>query len=455
MVVVYGRRRIGKTETIRHFITTHNLKALEVAGVSGAIKKVQIKSFLRKIKLFANSNLIDNIKIDDWNDIFYSLEIVINNLNIEEKKLIFIDEFPWFDTQKSGFLEAFCEFWNSFCTKRDDIIVIVCGSAASYMINKIIRNKKTLHGRVTHKINMEQFKLKDTKELLLSKGCNWSNKAIVDTYIAFGGIAKYLKDSDCSLTPQDNINHLCFDRDGLLVDEYEDLFESLFHRATMHRRLMDILSKKWSGYTQVQLAKMLKCTSSSIAIPLKELEVSGFLISVEKLGQTRRDKIFRNVDCFSYFYHKWMKNNLNNNWLNTANTQAFKIWSGIAFENICHIHIKEIKNKLGISGVDTSTHYWNYKCNKEENENGAQIDMIIEHKNGSNNLDIIECKYHKEKYTITDSYYNDLRQKISIFDRQTKNKYNIRVIFISSYGVEENTYYNDIVNLQLTLNDLF
>jgi len=453
LCVMYGRRRIGKTETVRYFIKSNNLQALEVTGVYKESKKNQIKSFARaanRLGLQSEPNL--NSIPTDWNDAFYFLEETIAKLSLLEKKVIFLDEFPWLDSPKSGFFEAFSHFWNNFCTNRDDLLVIVCGSAASYMMNKIIKNKKTLHNRIAQKISLDSFDLKDTKRLIDSKGCHYSNKSIVDIYMALGGVAKYIDDIDCSLTPNENLQNMCFSKDGILVNEYEDLYESLFERATMHRKIMNLLSGKWSGYSQKEVAAHLKTSSSSVTIPLKELELSGFISSVTKFGQKSRDKIYRATDCFSYFHNKWMKD-FNKDWNTIFLSQSYKSWAGFAFENICHIHTDTIKHILGISGVATQTHYWSYKS-ENESESGVQIDMMLEYTDGSKNIDIIEYKYHNSEYLITKEYRDELINRLNIFNQQTNNRYNIRLIFITANGLVKNQYCNEIVHKTLTIEQL-
>ncbi|KIM11436.1 MAG: hypothetical protein KU38_06480 [Sulfurovum sp. FS08-3] len=453
LCVVYGRRRIGKTETIRYFIKSNNLQALEITGVYKEAKKNQIKSFVRAINRFGlQKSETSNLPLNDWGDAFYLLEDTIEKLQRKEKKVIFLDEFPWLDSAKSGFFEAFSHFWNNFCTNRDDLLVIVCGSAASYMMNKIIKNKKTLHNRIAQKISLNSFDLKDAKRLIDSKGCHYSNKSIVDIYMALGGVAKYLDDIDCSLTPNENLQNMCFSKDGILVNEYEDLYESLFERATIHRKIMNLLALKWSGYSQKEVAILLKTSPSSVTIPLKELEISGFISSMTKFGQKSRDKVYRATDCFSYFHNKWMKD-INNDWNTIFLSQSYKSWAGFAFENICHIHTDTIKNILGISGVATQTHYWNYKS-ENESGSGAQIDRMLEYTNGSKNIDIIECKYHNSEYTITKEYRDELINKLNIFNQQTNNRYNIRLIFITANGLVKNQYYNEIVHKELTIEEL-
>jgi len=453
LAVVYGRRRIGKTQTIRHFIQKNNLFYIEATGSHGASKAMQIKSFARSIALLWGSEEVDTKSIKDWQDLFFLLEDFIKSRS-EPKKILFLDEFPWLDTPKSNFLEAFSHFWNHFCTKRDDIIVIVCGSQATYMIDKFIKNKKTLHARATLKLSMHAFDLSTTKQFLLKKGCHYSDKSIIDTYIAFGGVAKYLEGVDCAKLVSENIDFQCFSTNGLLKTEYKELYSSLFDKAKWHYKVMNQLASKWSGYTQKELSIALDTSPSVIKETIEELESSGFVTSITKFNQTTRDKIYRAGDSFSYFHHKWMSGGKITDWSTVAISQQYAIWAGFAFENICHIHIDKIKYLLGISGVPTQTHYWSYSPH-DTAEYGAQIDLLIEHTNGSKNIDIIECKYYNDAFTIDKSYYEELKRKITVFDAQTKHRYNIRMIFITSYGVVKNGYCNELVQKQITIDELF
>ena len=77
----------------------------------------------------------------------------------EEKKVIFIDEIPWLDTPRSGFLSALEYFWNSFASARKDVLLIICGSATSWIINKVLKNHGGLHNRVTYRIHLQPFTL--------------------------------------------------------------------------------------------------------------------------------------------------------------------------------------------------------------------------------------------------------------------------------------------------------
>lgn len=446
--VIYGRRRIGKTETIRHFIQKYNLKSIEITGVYGSTKASQINAFVRKIDRASRGEISTQKKLKEWQDAFFLLEEYIETL-ADEKKVVFLDEFPWLDTHRSNFLSAFSEFWNDFCTRRKDIVLIVCGSDASYMINRIIKNKKTLHNRVTQKLHMHPFKLKTAKKFLESKHCNYSDKSIVDTYIVLGGVAKYLEDMDCRKHQLENINYQCFNQNGLLVTEYQELYHSLFQNAQWHYKIMNLLSSKWSGYIQKDITKELNTSASTINKVLEELELSGFISSVTMFGKRSREKIYRATDPFSYFYNKWMREQQSKDFKEVALSQRYKIWAGFAFENVCHIHTYEIKEQLGVSGINTPTHYWQHR-----GEKGAQIDMLLEYVDGSKNIDIIECKYHDDTFTISKKYYKELREKISIFNEETKHKYNIRLIFVTPFGVTANEYYNELVYKDIKIYDI-
>lgn len=451
-LAIYGRRRIGKTETVRYFCVKNRVHKVEFAGRVDQNRKQQLKAFVSKLQKVYRIQKSE--PIGDWNDAFYLLKAYLESLGKKDKIVVFIDELPWLDTAKSGFLGELADFWNDFCVQRTNIILIVCGSAASYMINKVLYNRGALHGRLTDIMPMEQFNLRDTKKMFKAKGCHYSDKTIVDTYMAVGGVAKYLESLECSLTPTQAINRLCFQTDALLRYEYDTLFASLFNDSKVHYDIMNALSAKWTGHTQKELSNLTGVSSTYMKKPLEELLASGFISATSKFRQKKRDILYRATDCFSYFHNKWIEKKKETNWENIVNSQSYRSWAGYAFENICHRHTQEIKQVLGISGVETETHYWNYMPQTKE-ENGVQIDMLLEHTNGSNNIDIIECKYHRMEFVITKSYHEELARKIEVFNAQTNYRYNIRLILITAMGMVKNEYYNEIVSKDIVVSELF
>ncbi len=452
LVIVYGRRRIGKTKLIRHFAQKNNLQTLQITGTQNESLKNQIFNFTKALKRFS-AKTTNETKPKNWNEAFANLEDCLEGFNGCEKKLIFLDEFPWLDSAKSGFLSAFSHFWNDYCENRNDLIIILCGSATSYMLNKLTNNTKTLNNRANTKLHLQQFDLKDSAKFILESGLKYSNKAIVELYMCFGGVAYYLENLEKNKHPHENIHQLCFNNNGLLKDEFEILYDSLFSNAQTHKKIINLLINKWSGYSQSEIIEKTKLSSSTINIPLQELENSGFITSFTKFGNRKKEKIYRATDCYSFFYNKWVKNNKGKNWVNLSNSASFNSSKGFFFENICLMHIDKIKTILGISGIDTNSHYWAYKP-KNSTEKGVQIDILLEHCNNSKCIDIIECKFYKGEYEIDKKYYNELCQKIEIFNKETNFKYNIRVIFIVSEGVKKNQYYHDIVSRSITIDEI-
>ena len=296
-IAIYGRRRIGKTELVRHFCQINNLKKIEFSGKVDHTRKQQIKSFVSKIKRVYKNNAV----VKDWNDAFMLLEEYVESLESSEKVVVFLDELPWLDTAKSGFIGELSDFWNDFSSQRNNIILIVCGSAASYMLKKVIHNRGSLHGRLTDILPLKQFDLSGVKEMLQAKGCRYSDKAIVDTYIALGGVAKYIESLDCHLPPNKSIDSLCFREDGLLKYEYEELFSSLFRDSKTHYEVMNVLASKWTGFTQKELSIATKISSVYLKVALQELMASGFISMTKKFNQQKRDILYRATDSFSYF----------------------------------------------------------------------------------------------------------------------------------------------------------
>jgi len=457
---IYGRRRIGKTEIVRHFAKEKKVKLfLEFTGEYNSPIHYQLANFINRLERSLSFSYVE--KIGSWSQAFILLESKLDEvfLGDGEKIVLFFDEMPWLDSDNSHFFSSMSYFWNTYCEKRDDIMLVVCGSSASYMINRVVNNQGPNHNRLTDIIPLFPFDLKETKEMLEEMGFRLSDMAIVETFMTFGGVAKYLSYLNPQLTLKQNIQKLCFEYGGMLVDEYENLLISLFGLGGHHQYIIDILVSKWSGFTQSEIMKRLK-TTASMKKPLEELVVSGFVAKEYKFGQRSRDIVYRLQDPFSYFHSKWIKGvNSNillhndNYWQEMSSTASYNSWKGFAFENICHIHLKNIKKALGISGVLTQSNYWSSKSD-DKSKKGAQIDLLIKHIK-SNDIEIIECKYYSGEFTISKKYRDEIIDKINTFNEQTNHKYNLRVIFITSNGIRHNAHYNDICQNNFSIEILF
>ncbi len=444
-IAVYGRRRVGKTFLIREVFD--NNFSLYLTGIANVKTQQQLAQFYARITLhFPTQQAL--IIPSDWFAAFNLLIRLLEEKKDDQKKIIFLDELPWLDTHKSNFIAALEHFWNSWASARKDIVLIVCGSAASWMINNLLRNRGGLHNRVTERIKLEPFNLAETKLFFKNKNINFDLYQIVLCYMVFGGIPYYLERISPGLSAMQNINKLCFERNAPFRMEYEDLYASLFKHAEKHQAIIAALSTKNKGLTRNQLIQLTGLSNGGgLTRILTELEESSFIRSYRNFGKNKKEQLFQLVDLYSLFYLNFIKGaspDDENFWINATESPIFRSWSGYAFEMVCLHHVAQIKKALGISSVQTSVYSWQSKA--------TQIDLIIDRKDQVINL--CEMKFSLTPYSITKKYAESLRQKTDQFRQATHTKKAIFLTMVTTYGVKENKY-NYLVQNDLKMEDLF
>lgn len=448
-VAVYGRRRVGKTYLIRNALK--NNFTFQLTGLANASMKQQLVNFNAAITKYSKSKK-EAALATTWFDAFRQL-ITLLEKNKSSKKIVFIDELPWLDTPKSSFISALEHFWNDWASARKDILLIVCGSAASWMISKLINNKGGLHNRVTYKMKIEPFTLSECESFLKSKGVNWNRHQIIEAYMAMGGIPFYLEAIKPTLSAAQNINNLCFTENGLLNNEFNNLYASLFKYSYNHIAVVEALSKKTMGLTRDEIIKLAKLPSGGGASKvLDELEVSGFIRKYIPFGKRVKDSLYQLTDFYTMFYFKFIKNNKYNGknyWINLIDTPKHRAWSGYTFELICLTHIEQIKKALGISGIQTTVASWRSKKATE----GAQVDLLIERKDQVINL--IEAKFSINQFTIDKKYATILRNKIGAFKTESKTNYAVHLCMVTTYGITPNGYAENLIQQSITADKFF
>jgi hypothetical protein len=447
-VAIYGRRRIGKTFLTREAF--QNDFTFYLTGVANITLHQQLSNFQRAMRKYQSRN--SNITPENWFAAFEQLEDLISKSK-SPKKVIFLDELPWLDTAQSGFIPALDYFWNSFASARRDIILIVCGSAASWMINKLIHNKGGLHNRVTHRIRLDPFTLHECEAFFRDRKGVFSKYQLIQLYMVMGGVPFYLDHVDVGMSAAQNINRLCFQPDGILAEEFNDLYTSLFNKAEKHLAVIEALSKKAKGLTRTEIIATAKLSNAgSTSRILRELEESGFIRKYLSYGKKEKSALYQLSDFYSLFYIKFIRENyrLNENcWINGLDTSEQRAWSGYAFEQVCLAHLPQIKDTLSISGVQTQSSSW---VNTGEG-NKIQIDLIIDRKDDTINL--CEMKFSIKPFTIDKKYHAELENKIEIFRAVTKTTKSIFLTMITTFGITRNEYSNDLVQKSLTMDDLF
>ncbi|MEO6685594.1 MAG: ATP-binding protein [Dyadobacter sp.] len=453
LIAVYGRRRVGKTFLIRNYFENHML--FELTGMYGASLKEQLQQFSKALQKATGSALTLNPP-KNWIEAFHALEQYITGKIGNKKQVIFLDEFPWLDGRKSGFLSAFEHFWNSWASRQPNLLVVICGSAASWMIRNIVNNKGGLHNRITQKIRLLPFNLAETAIYLKSQHVSLDQYQILQIYMAFGGIPHYLNNVTKGVSASQAIEKACFTKDGLLTGEFNNLYGSLFEIADNHIKTVTALASTAKGLTRQEIIDTCNLSSGgTTTLMLEELEESGFIKSSLPYDKTTKDAIYRLIDEFSIFYLKFMdkgKGGSTKSWAALSTGQTYVIWCGMAFEAVCLKHINKIKQGLKIK-VATEESAWRFIPAKGSKEKGAQIDLIIDRADRIINL--CEMKFYTTEFVIDKSYAQKLLQKKEVFTNRVKPDKTLFLTMITSFGVKENDYFDEHIQQSLTMEVLF
>lgn len=446
LVAVYGRRRIGKTYLIREFFNEKII--FSFIGLSDESKTKQIKNFVLKLNEYTNDKFKNETLPTDWLEAFSLLKRNLKTIKeTKKKKVIFIDEFPWIDSQKSGFLSAFENFWNDYCTTRTDLIVVICGSAASYMVKKIIRNVKGLSKRITQTIKLMPFTLKETKDFLRYKGIKMEEYELLKLYMSIGGIAEYLEHIQAGESVVATIDRLCFQPGAYLENEYDEVFKSLFDEYSYHQRIMNVLAdNRKEGITRNELIEALGISSGGkFSNSLEDLIQSGFILKYEAFKNNKKVVLYRIYDEFCLFHLQFIQKHKGSSWNSLFQHQSYISWCGYVFETICLKHIEPLKKALKCDQIASTNYHWNNQH--------AQIDLVIDRNDGV--ITLCELKFYNEEVSFDSTMLKQLRNKENEFRKTTGTKKSIYTCLISTFGIKTNEYSNAILSNSITMNDLF
>lgn len=455
LIAVLGRRRIGKTFLIRNYFEKEIV--FELTGIPNASLKTQLQNFTIALQKATQSPVLSALP-SNWLEAFTILDSFIRTLPTTQPAVIFLDEFPWLHTHKSSFLQSFDHWWNSSASKYKHIKVVICGSAASWMIDKVLEAKGGLHNRVTQTIRLLPFSLNETEIYLKSEGIKLDRYSILQLYMAIGGIPHYLQHIKKGESAAQIIDRLFFTKDGPLLREFSLLFESLFDEARHHETVIRALAKNGAGLTRQEIIALTKFSSGGgISRLLKELEESGFITSYIPFKKTVNESIYKLSDEYSSFYLKFVDGRRptgEGTWLANFTSSSYLSWSGFAFESVCQKHIAQIKSALAIGGgVRVATSAWRYIPSKASKSKGAQIDLLLDRNDGIINL--CEIKFTKDQYVVDKQYAMELDNKLYIFQQETKTKATVFPTLITTYAAKKNSYYLDRIQNEITMDDLF
>ena len=447
-IALFGRRRVGKTFLVREYF--NNQFAFHLTGLANVTTSQQLLNFDLQLKRVSSKEYANS---KNWIEAFFSLTDYLESIEKNEKKVIFMDELPWLDTRNSDFISGLEHFWNNWADGQKNVLLIVCGSAASWMINNVIQSKGGLHNRLTARIKIQPFSLKETADFIKHKGCSFTPNQIVLLYMVMGGIPYYLEAISKGKSVAQIIQCAFFDENAPLKDEFKQLYKALFKKHDIYEKTVEILASKNKGFTRTELINTGELSSGgTITKVLEELEESGFITAYSSFDNKKKNTVFRLSDFYTSFYFRFIakaqQKKEPNYWQNIQNQPVFNTWKGIAFEQVCLAHVKEIKSALGISGVISYQDTWIGSANDQK----VQIDFLIDRQDQVINL--IECKFLNDEFVIDKEYALKLRRKISVFKDATKTKKAVHLILITSFGVLKNEYYFELVQNSLET-DLF
>ena len=447
-VAVYGRRRVGKTYLIRE---TFGYKfTFQHTGLAKGNTKEQLFSFAISLR---DAGYDDCPIPKSWLEAFSLLSAYLKN-STDEKKIVFLDELPWMDTPRSNFISAFEHFWNGWASARKDIVLIICGSATSWIINKVINDHGGLHNRVTKQIALQPFTLKECEMFAQSKGLEMSRYQLAECYMVFGGIPYYWSLLEKGLSLAQNIDKIIFAKNGKLSNEFNQLYASLFKSPEQYIDIVTALGKKKVGMTREEIiAATDKYSNGALSKVLDELEYCGFIRKYNGFDKKSKQAIYQLIDNYTLFYFKFIQQNENNDehfWSASIDSAMHRAWSGLAFERLCMAHTQQIKAALGIAGVLSNVYSWRKEA--DETSDGAQIDLLIDRKDQVINL--CEMKYSLSEYIIDAEYEQKLRNKKSVFIDTTNTRKAVHLTMVTTFGIKANAH-SGIVQNEITLEDLF
>lgn len=445
-IALYGRRRVGKTFLIRkHF---DDKFAFFVTGIIDGSKGEQMTVFHQALVQYGYHGPMAST----WLGAFAQLSELLKqkSRSLSKRLVVFIDELPCFDTQNSGFVRALGHFWNTTGVAIDKLLLIVCGSATSWMINKIVNNHGGLHNRITHTMHLKPFNLCQTEQFLRSQQCKWDRMSILQAYMALGGIPFYLSKMNAGQSLPDNIDRLFFGDDAEMRREYIRLFQSLYRKPDAYMNILKKLSQNKSGLTRKQIAESLNISNNGHLTQMLDDLVHCDFVRAYNNGQKRNQMIYQLVDFFTLFYNQFLTRRITDQhyWRNHLGTVAQNTWYGLTFERVCLCHVQQIIQALRLDAIHVEYYSWRSR----ESTPGAQIDLIIDRADGI--VTICEIKYSKTEYAMPRKEYDKILNRIESFVRETHCRKGIQAVIITTHGLKPQGY-AELASNSVNLNHLF
>ena len=454
-VILYGRRRIGKTFLVRSFF--QDRFDFYYTGAHRMPTSFQLHSFQRELIRYSRN--ADIPAFSNWMEAFEQLEDYLESLAPNQRKVLFFDEMPWIDAKQSDFVSALEYFWNSWVSRRDDIVLVACGSATSWMADKLLNNAGGLHNRITRQIYLRPFTLRECRDFLTSRNVDWDDYQIIQCYMLFGGVPYYWRLLEPRLSLPENVDRLCFQKSGAMRGEFDELYNALFSNAERYIDVVRVLAQNRDGMLRNEIAQATGLSGGTLTKILKNLDRCDFIAPYSQFGKRTKNTLYRLVDFFTLFYFKFLEGEHSYEesfWTHHFRSPQVAAWEGLTFELVCLAHLAQIKHALGIAGMETHVSAWRYVPPRNPLHDlptrGAQIDLLIAR--ADKLIHLCEIKFTDGKYFITKEYEQRLRERMEIFRQITKTNSGLVHTFVTPFGVAEGSHHS-IVHSEIIGQDLF
>lgn len=428
-VVVYGRRRVGKTFLVRQVLKNNFI--FDYTGIKQITNSQQLKIFTDTL---IRQGAILSKKPANW---FEAFDCLVNFAvqSHEHKKVIFIDEIPWMDRPKSNFVSALEYFWNSWASIRNDIVLIICGSASSWIIKKVFKNKGGLHRRVSQSIHLHPFNLFECEEYAHALGLPYNRNHILEGYMVMGGVPMYWSQLSPQKSLAQNINDLFLAEDGVLRYEFQELYASIFDSPEKYIKIIDALASKKKGLTRSEIVEISKLENNgTLSDMIENLIECGFVRKYCHTGKKLRDALYQLVDFYTIFYYQFVKNAYgidDDYWVKIQVSPTYATWCGLAFERVALVHSRQIKAALGITGIIANIYSWHIR--PTDTARGLQVDMLIDRSDKVINL--CEMKYYPLGYTMSKKDAENIGAKIRGLTEYFPTSRMIQLVMLTSNGM--------------------
>ncbi|MDO4805951.1 MAG: ATP-binding protein [Coriobacteriales bacterium] len=453
LVAIYGRRRVGKTylvdEVFRDRITFRHAGLSPLDEPANGLLKAQLEQFYYSL---LRHGMKRSHLPKSWLEAFFMLESLLEGLDDGSRQVVFLDELPWLDTPRSGFVRAFEGFWNGWGCSRKNLMVIVCGSATSWIEDKLINAHGGLYGRLTHEFKLSPFTLHECEEFFAAKDMQLTRYEIAQAYMAVGGIPYYLGYFERGLSVAQSIDRLFFSRGAFLAREFDRLFASVFDKPAQVVAIVRMLYTRRRGYTRNEMSlKLGTANSGHLSKHLRALVASDFVERYVPFGYGAREEHYRLTDPFCLFYLHFVDNASgagDHFWQENIDARPVVAWRGLAFENLCFNHVEQLKRALGVSGVRSTCAAWEVR----DKGSNAQVDLLLQR--ADNIANACECKFYGDEFTVDKKYYQTLLARREALAQALSRKISVQLTLITTFGLKRNQHAWAFTNT-ITLEDLF